>query len=210
MKAVIVSGGKAPSKESLMKITKDANLIIGADKGCQVLWENNIIPNIIVGDFDSIDKKMYERYRCKSKEYKFIPEKDYTDSDIAFNKAVEMGCSTIILLGCTGTRLDHVLANLGLLKKALDLNIHCEIVDENNRIFLINKEKTFHGKKGDTISFLAYFSKVKKLNILNSKYNLKDYDLEIGDSLTVSNEFIGEELKVFFESGILLVDLSKD
>lgn len=210
MKAIIVSGGRAPSRKLLISLINDTDLIIGADRGCEALWNNEIIPNIIVGDFDSINEEAYLKYRKKSKEFKFNPEKDYTDTDIAFNKAVEMGATEIILLGCTGTRMDHVLASIGLLKKAMDLNINCQIIDENNKMFLINNSKTFKGTKGETISFLAYFECVKNLNIIGAKYPLNNYDLKIGDSLTVSNEFLDEEIKVTFDSGVLLVNLSKD
>ena len=55
MKAVIISGGKEPSKDILFKEIKDANLIIGADKGCEVLYKYNITPDYILGDFDSAD-----------------------------------------------------------------------------------------------------------------------------------------------------------
>ena len=55
MKVLIVSGGEKPSKELLKKVTKDCNLIIGVDHGCDVLAEQGIIPSYIVGDFDSAD-----------------------------------------------------------------------------------------------------------------------------------------------------------
>lgn len=210
MKAVIVSGGNEPSKDILIKIVNESDIIIGADRGCEVLWKNKIIPNIIVGDFDSVDKEIYSKYRGQSKEFTYNPEKDYTDTDIAFNKAVEMEVDSITLLGCTGTRMDHTLANIGLLKKAMDKKVYCEIIDNNNKMFLINGETVFKGKKGETISFLAYFQKVENLNIIGSKYPLYNYNLEIGDSLTVSNEFLEEEMKVTFDNGILLVNLSKD
>ena len=211
MKAIIVSGGKAPSKQLLLNEIKNSNLIIGADKGCEVLYNYNISPNYILGDFDSADKdiiKAMEVSGCEKNKYK--KEKDFTDTEIAFNLAVEKGAKEIVLLGGTGTRYDHSLSNLGLMLKALKMSIILKIIDDNNIIFLTDKSMILKGNKGDTISFHAYFECVKNLNICGSKYDLINYDLCLGDGLTTSNEFIGNDIKITFDSGILMVLYTKD
>lgn len=211
MKAIIVSGGKAPSKQLLLNEIKNSNLIIGADKGCEVLYNYNISPNYILGDFDSADKdiiKAMEVSGCEKNKYK--KEKDFTDTEIAFNLAVEKGAKEIVLLGGTGTRYDHSLSNLGLMLKALKMSIILKIIDDNNIIFLTDKSMILKGNKGDTISFHAYCECVKKLNICGSKYDLINYDLCLGDGLTTSNEFIGNDIKITFDSGILMVLYTKD
>lgn len=211
MKAIIVSGGEAPSKQLLLNEIKNSNLIIGADKGCEVLYNYNISPNYILGDFDSADKdiiKAMEVSGCEKIKYK--KEKDFTDTEIAFNLAVEKGAKEIVLLGGTGTRYDHSLSNLGLMLKALKMSIILKIIDDNNIIFLTDKSMILKGNKGDTISFHAYCECVKKLNICGSKYDLINYDLCLGDGLTTSNEFIGNDIKITFDSGILMVLYTKD
>lgn len=211
MKAIIVSGGEAPSKQLLLNEIKNSNLIIGADKGCEVLYNYNISPNYILGDFDSADKdiiKAMEVSGCEKIKYK--KEKDFTDTEIAFNLAVEKGAKEIVLLGGTGTRYDHSLSNLGLMLKALKMSIILKIIDDNNIIFLTDKSMILKGNKGDTISFHAYCECVKKLNICGSKYDLINYDLYLGDGLTTSNEFIGNDIKITFDSGILMVLYTKD
>lgn len=211
MKAIIVSGGKAPSKQLLLNEIKNSNLIIGADKGCEVLYNYNIFPNYILGDFDSADKdiiKAMEVSGCEKNKYK--KEKDFTDTEIAFNLAVEKGAKEIVLLGGTGTRYDHSLSNLGLMLKALKMSIILKIIDDNNIIFLTDKSMILKGNKGDTISFHAYCECVKNLNICGSKYDLINYDLYLGDGLTTSNEFIGNDIKITFDSGILMVLYTKD
>ncbi|GAB6170009.1 thiamine diphosphokinase [Clostridium carnis] len=211
MRALILSGGKAPSKELLLSLVKDVDLIIGADKGCETLKKYNIIPHYIVGDFDSASKEIIKILESKGvRKIQFQKEKDFTDTDIAFNLAVEKGALEIVLLGVTGTRYDHSLSNIGLLKKALDLNIKAKIIDDNNKIFLTNKPLVLTGNKGDTISFLAYFNKVNKLTLKGCKYELNNYDLEVGDGLTTSNEFLESPINVNFESGILMILYTKD
>lgn len=212
MKALIVSGGEKPSTELLKKIAYESELIIGADKGCDSLYDTNIIPKYIVGDFDSasIDKVNYlKEYGAIKIDFK--AEKDFTDSDSALKLAIEEGATEIVLLGVTGTRLDHTFGNLGLLNLALERGIKATIVNENNKIFIVsNSISLMRDNRYKYISFLSYGDIVKKLNIINAKYNLKDYDLIIGDTRTVSNEFIDEKMEIEFESGKLLVIYSKD
>ena len=76
MRAIIISGGKAPSKELLLSYIKEDDILIGVDKGCDVFYEYNIIPNIILGDFDSAKKEYIEEFIKKGvKIEKYNPEK---------------------------------------------------------------------------------------------------------------------------------------
>ncbi len=211
MKVVIISGGKAPSKEILLNEIKEANLIIGADKGCEVLYKYDIIPDYILGDFDSANMDIINSIEAKAgKKIKFKREKDYTDTEIAYNLAVERGASEIILLGATGTRYDHSLSNLGLMLRGLKKSIKVKVIDDNNYIFLTDKPITLYGNKGDTISFHAYCDVVENFTIIGAKYNLSNYTLRLGDSLTTSNEFMEEKINITFDSGIVMVLYTKD
>lgn len=211
MKTVIISGGKEPSKDILFKEIKDANLIIGADKGCEVLYKYNITPDYILGDFDSADANIINSLEARAKKkIKFKREKDYTDTEIAYNLAVEKGSTEIILLGATGTRYDHSLSNLGLMLRGLKKSIEVKIIDDNNYIFLTDKSTTLYGNIGDTISFHAYCDEVKNFSIKGAKYNLENYNLKLGDSLTTSNEFVEEKINITFDSGIVMILYTKD
>lgn len=211
MKALIVSGGRAPSKELLLEYLKGVDLIIGADRGCEALLKCNVVPTYILGDFDSTSKeaikKLEEMDICK---FKYKKEKDYTDTELAFKLALDKGATEIIMLGVTGTRYDHTLGNIGLLLKALELKVNAKIVDDNNKIYLINKNTKFTGKFGDIISFQAYFQTVKGLTIKGAKYELSNYDLKIGESITTSNEFLEGPIEISFKEGVLMVLHTKD
>lgn len=211
MKTLIVSGGKEPSKELLLNEVKDSKLIIGADKGCEVLHRYDIIPNYILGDFDSANIdiiNLMESLGCKK--LKFKKEKDFTDTEIAVDLAIENGASKIILLGATGTRYDHSLSNIGLMLKGLKNSIDIEIIDDNNKMFLTNKNMILEGNSGDIISFHAYSNLVKNFTIKGAKYELKNYDLNLGDGITTSNEFVKNNIVISFDSGIVLVLYTKD
>lgn len=212
MKVLIVAGGEKPSLNLLMNLKSQCDLIIGADRGCDYLYESKIFPDYILGDFDSADINKIDKLERKGcKKIKFNEEKDFTDSDSAIDLAVREGATEIILTAVTGSRLDHTFSNLGLLLKALKLNIKASIVNDNNKIFLVNSStELIKDTNFKYISFLAYGNNVRNVNITGAKYNLSNYNLELGDCRTVSNEFYEDIINLEFEKGNLLVIYTKD
>lgn len=211
MRVLVVSGGSPPSKELLLREVNKANLIIAADSGGEVLYKYSILPNIILGDFDSIDKDVLAFYKSVENDiYIYPPEKNFTDTELAFEKALEANAKEIVILGATGSRVDHVLGNLGLLCRGLDNGVRTTIKDNNNVIFLVDKPIKLKGSIGQTISFQGFRETVSNFNIRNAKYELNNYKLNFGEPLTVSNEFVNEYMTIDFQSGRVLVLYSKD
>ncbi len=215
MKALIVTGGKL-EKEFLLKTIKEREfeIIIAVDNGLKILNEININPQHIVGDFDTVKREILEKYKENKsiKIHEFNPIKDNTDTDIAIKLAIELKSDEITIIGGIGTRIDHVLGNIHVLKYALDSNIKCKIIDENNEIQLINKT-TILKKKDITkkyISLIPLTEKVENINLKGFKYELKNGTLTIGSSLGISNEISKEEAIIEFGNGILIMINSKD
>lgn len=212
MKVVILSGGNAPSIDLIEEELKDSSILICADSGANVLYKYSIIPDYLMGDFDSIDEKAFRHFdNCKECSVeKFPPEKDFTDTESVVEKALSFNPDEIVLLGCTGTRVDHMLGSIGMLLKCLKAGVRCYIKDDFNVIWLTDKSVKLKGKRKDTFSLHAYCDRVEDLSIYGAKYKLDNYLLKIGDSRCVSNEFLNEEVDITFSSGLLLVFYSKD
>lgn len=211
MKAIIISGGKAPSKELIMSNIEPGCVILCADSGADYLYSYGITPQYLMGDFDSIDEKILSYYKATECIVERFPkEKDFTDTQLALFKAIECGASKVVFLGCTGSRVDHTLGNITLLLQCLEKNIEAYIADDNNLIFMVNKPIELKGRVGENLSLLAYNAPVSNLCISGAKYELKNYYLEVGDPLTLSNEFLKETVNIRFTSGKLLVMRSRD
>lgn len=212
MNSLIVAGGVRPKDEIINYYSKQCELIIGVDKGCNYLFEAKVKPNYIVGDFDSSNLEIIDEIvRQGVVKYQYQCEKNFTDSEEAFELAISKNVKRIIFLGATGERFDHTLGNLGLLLKALNVGITSEIVDDKNKMFLINKNTVIkRDYKYKYVSFLAYNSIIEEFSIKGAKYNLDKYTLEIGDSRTVSNEFVTDEISLELSNGTILVVYSKD
>lgn len=206
MKAIIVTGGNKPSKKLLNSYIKSGDLIIGADKGSEYLYDYEIMPNIILGDFDSISEEKLKKIEEKQVEIiKFPPEKDYTDTEIAIMEAMKRGADTIYLFGGLGTRADHSLGNIGLLLTTKNKGARLLIVDDHNKMYLANKNMSLNGSQGEIISFHALSDVVKGFEIRGAKYNLNSYDMHLLDPRAVCNEFIDTPINIKYESGELLI-----
>ena len=188
--------------------------VIAGDRGLEALYQLKIIPNHVVGDFDSVSPEILEFYKKQPKIifHTYNAEKDNTDTDIALKLAIQMKSSEITILGALGKRMDHAIANIHILKDALGANIPCQILDEHNRIYLVNTEKTLEKDKvyGKYISLIPLTSTVEGLTLKGFKYPLNRYNLPIGTSLGISNEIIEDIAYIEMEKGILIVIESKD
>ena len=214
-KCVIVSGGSINDSFAMQMIENiKPDCVIGVDSGLNFLYRNQVVPTHIVGDFDSVSPEVIEHY--KSIENipirEFNPVKDATDTEIAVRLATELGVREFFLLGATGTRLDHVMANIQILKLALDQGIKAYILDECNRISVWEKEIRLCKKDG----YGTYFSLfplggiAEDVSIEGAKYPLLNYTMSAFESRCVSNEYKDDEVVITFPKGTIVLMETKD
>jgi thiamine pyrophosphokinase len=211
MKTIILSGGKAPSRELLERELEDATALICVDSGGNCLWEMGIEPDYLVGDFDSIKQEAMDyikRTKCRILEYP--KDKDFTDTELALELAMRLDSNSIVFLGSTGTRLDHVMGNLGLLRACVQNGIDAYLKDDNNSITMTDKPLKLKAEPGTTFSLQAFSGTVENLTIRGARFPLNDYRLRTGDPLTISNRFLDEDVEVEFTDGLLMVMFSRD
>lgn len=172
----------------------------------------------LVGDFDTIAPEILEKYRYRKDicVHAYVPEKDYTDTDIAIRLAITLleyaeGEREIHILGATGTRLDHVLANMQMLLQILDKGIRGIIVDKHNMIELICGKYTL--KKNPAFKYVSLIPatmRVSEITLNGFKYPLNHAATSFGESLCVSNELIENEGIIEINDGLMWLILSRD
>lgn len=172
-------------------------------------------PDVAVGDFDSLSAEgaKYMETLKHTEIRRLKPEKDDSDTQSAANYAIEQGTERIMILGATGNRIDHLMANFGLLMLGKIKQVQIVLVDAYNYMSLIEsgmilkKEEQF----GKYVSFFPIEGEVTGLTLKGFKYPLNSYTLKVEDSgLTVSNEISDPEAEVTFETGKLLMIMSRD
>lgn len=214
-KIIIISGGfvsDAFVREQIEQCQPD--YIIAADSGMECLRRIGLKPNMIIGDFDSVQCETLSYFQKQQGiEWKELnPIKDDTDTEFAIRQAITLGAKEIILLGATGTRLDHVLGNVALLGIGLKEQVSIVILDEHNRIRMIDKSLQLKKAEqfGTMVSLIAYAGEVKSVTLKGFKYPLKDATMGSFTSLGISNEIVDEVAEILFEKGILVLIEARD
>ncbi len=193
--------------------SRDYDYTIAVDKGLEYCHEINLMPNIIIGDYDTVDKSILEQYRSMVENIiVYPPEKDYTDTHIAITTAFEYNPDVITIVGATGTRIDHVLANIGMLKLCVDNNVSAYIVDKNNVITMVDSDYEIlkNNMYGKYISLLPYSEHVEGVTLEGFAYPLCDATLSIGESIGISNELESDIGHISVKGGYLIVIESRD
>ena len=214
-KAVIISGGTIDDKFVLQMLDEiQSEYVIGVDRGLEFLYRNQVMPTHIVGDFDSVRTEVVEFYQKETQVLirKFKPEKDASDTEIALHLAIELGVEKVWIFGGTGSRLDHVMANIQILKIAHDRGIKAYLQDTNNCISLAEKEIKLYKKDvfGDYFSIFPFGGVVGDISIEGAKYPLSHYRLCPNSSMCVSNEMQENEVKITFPTGTIILMETRD
>lgn len=215
MKVVIISGGHIDDVFALEWLQQNSyDLLIAADSGMNFLYRNELTPDVIAGDFDSVSDEAYVQF-SQMPEVELIrlnPMKDDTDTEFVIREAIRRGATEITILGATGTRLDHVLANVQLLGIGLEKNIAIELVDAHNRIRMIDSALEIAKKQqfGFFVSILPIKGDAKGVTLEGMKYSLQNATILCFSSLGISNEIVEEVAKISVKEGFLLVIESKD
>ena len=216
MNTVLICGGEINDEFSLVSLKQiKRDCIIGVDKGLEFCYRNHVIPDWILGDFDSISKEVIDWYREQQeipiRQYK--PEKDDTDARLGMELALKLGSDKIFLLGATGGRLDHYMGNLQSLLITARKEKEGWILDEQNAITVrragkicIHKEEQF----GKYVSFFSMGDEVTGLSLTGFQYPLDGYTLKNSDGIAVSNQLLDDCGIIEFETGYLMMVLSKD
>lgn len=174
---------------------------IAADGGYCKAYENNFPVDLVVGDFDSL---------------KFIPdfsnidilpkEKDDTDSLYAVKKGLQMGYNRFVIMGGSGGRLSHTIANIQTLKFIYDNGGTGTIIGEKENITLLKDGiLSFDTDKKGKISVFSYNGKALSVTLKGLKYPLNNYEMTDFFPIGVSNEFLGVSSEVIVEKGLLII-----
>ena len=152
---LFVSGGRPPSREFFLKVASGRKIFC-VDKGVEICRACEIVPNFLIGDFDSAEKNSVDWAREKNIPIEKYPaDKDFTDTQLALNRAAEIfGTHAAILTGCFGGRFDHLYSTI----------FTCAAIDR--KIFLADEcEIIFFVKGGESVS-VKFFQKPLAVSLL--------------------------------------------
>lgn len=205
-RVMILTGGHLPKVQLCQQCKATIDMLICADMGIEYAQQLGWQPDLILGDFDSASPEAVAVYRKQGCMVQTYPRmKDYTDTHLAVEAALESGATEIIILGGTGTRLDHTLGNIQLLKRIANDGAAGQIIDDHNTITVITDTFIIHGQSGDLVSLLPLTEQVTGVTLNGLQYPLHDATLSIGNPIGISNVLTGETATVQLRSGALIV-----
>lgn len=177
------------------------DLVIAADGGLENLKQLRILPQYILGDFDSLG------YRPMGGNVAaYPPEKNDTDMLLAVKCGLENGCGTFLIYGGLGGRLSHTVANLQVLQFLCRQGCHGILVGGDSIVTMIcNETIQFAEPCAGMLSVFAQGGAAEGVSIRQMKYSLEKARFTTDYPLGVSNEFIGEEAEISVENGMLLL-----
>jgi thiamine pyrophosphokinase len=212
--AIVLADGDVPSRELLDTAwpawLDGIELVVAADGGARHAEPLRLPIDLWVGDGDSVDAELLARLEADGIDVRRVPsEKDETDAELAVTAAVTAGADDIVVLGgLGGPRLDHALANLGLIEHPALQRRGALLYDARGaRVSLVAgpANRTLRGRVGDLVTLLPMGGTAHGVTTTNLRYALAGDDLELGRTRGVSNIRMAGDATVTLESGRLLV-----
>lgn len=207
---IVLNGVFKNQKNKFQNIIKKYDRIIAVDGGYKFL--KNIVdrePDILIGDFDSIDRGSKLLNNFNGEIYEFDSDKDKTDGELSIDYCVENDLDNISFIGATRGRLDQQFGNILLLEYALDKNINANIIEPGIEVDLITDKKIIENKANYTLSIFSLTDEVIINSIKGCKYELDNYMLKRASSRGISNIIKAEKASIEVKTGKLLVFICK-
>jgi thiamine pyrophosphokinase len=208
MRAIIIAGGESSEQERWRAWVREGNFVIGADGGAARALDWGLVPDLVVGDMDSLPAPARAVLEARGSRFVKHPRaKDETDLELALNAAIDAGADEIVVFGALGGRLDHMLANVLLLALPRLEGVIVHIVDGRQLARLLRSGETaeLEGQPGDLVSLLPLGGDARGVTTEGLAWALAGDTLRFGFSRGVSNEMSGRAARVELGEGYLLV-----
>lgn len=201
----LVLHGDEPGPDDL-KLLSACDAIVCADGAAQALLKSNHPPTVIVGDLDSLKPDAYkwadaldipiERHKA---------DKDQTDGELALDKALALGATSILVLGGHGGRSAMFLANLKLLRRAHDANLEASMVGRGESVRFVGagQEHVWAGRAGATLNLLAMDGDAV-VSLEGTAFDVAEARLDRTSARGVSNRILKDAAKLKVHSGVVL------
>lgn len=162
--------------------------VICTDGAARMARRIGIVPDLVVGDMDSIAAEDRESLESAGARFQvYPPEKDLTDTQIAYEIAREQGAAFVTVWGGTGSRLDHTLSTLCNAFRLVEHGIDVCFASPDVTIHLVRGRLVMTGTPGDTVSLVVLGDRATGVTLTGFRYPLRNATLEGTWQIGVSN-----------------------
>ena len=205
---LFVGGGRPPSRQFFLSIA-GRRKIICVDKGIELCKACGVVPNFLIGDFDSANQSAIGWARANNVPVESYPaDKDFTDTQLALSRAAELfGEHTAILTGAFGGRVDHLYSTI---HTCAALNRSIVLADDREIIFYVKggEEATIKFFKTPlAVSLLPMTSTCRGVTTKNLHWELDGATLAKDFPNATSNRIEHGEVFISVDGGTLAIYL---
>lgn len=207
MRAIIIAGGRTEG-QGWQRWVRGGDWIIGADGGAARALAWGLVPDLVIGDMDSLPEAARAILVAEGCRFVEHPRaKDETDLELALAHAAQEGAEDIVVLGALGGRLDHTLANVLLLALPSLAGVSVRIAEGDQEALLARSGETvtLEGAPGDLVSLVPLGGDARDVTTRGLAWVLQGDALRFGSSRGVSNEMTSREARIEVGKGFLLV-----
>ena len=198
--AWVVTGGEPP-EPALLEELAPPQLVVAADSGADIALGLGLSVDVVVGDFDSVTPA---GAAAAGEQRRFPTDKDATDLALALAEAHDRGAESITVVGGSGGRLDHFLANVAVLASGELASLRVDALMGSARLWVVRRRETIRGSVGDLVALLAHGGPAVGVHTTGLRWALAGETLEASSSRGVSNVFAAAEATVTLDSGVIL------
>ncbi len=200
-RCVVIGGADIGRYDRIRSYLRADDFYICCDSGLKHREGLGIVPDLIVGDFDS-----YEDPHLEAETIKLPCEKDDTDTVFAVKEALARGFHEFLLAGVIGGRLDHTLGNVSLLLMLDTRGKAAMAVDDYSEMEIVSNIPAQIGGRYAFFSLLNISGTAQGITIKNARYPLDGEEITCEYQYGISNEVLpGMTAEVSVQRGRLLL-----
>ena len=211
-RVVIFANGHLPDLEMARSMLRADDYLIAADGGANHLINMGMLPQIVIGDLDSVEEDtLFELTSAEVEIKQYSEDKDETDIELALQYAVGLQPSVILVIGALGGRLDQTLANLSLLTDPSLSQLDVRLDDGVEEVFFCRAsgaesgQAEVRGRSGDTVSLIPWSGPVEGITTKGLQWPLYGETLQPYKSRGISNAMLAAKASISIQSGLLLI-----
>ncbi len=213
---VFVNGNLEDCQFILSEIS-DTDIIIACDGGIEMVYKLGLIPNIVVGDFDSAKTLPKEVLDAKPSNqpkairvdgvdyYKYPTDKYFLDTELGIDHAIRVGASSICLVNTIGDEMDHMIGTIFQLTKPKYADVDLQIISQKQRVSYQTGTIKIQGKIGQKVSLIPIDREVVVESSKGLKYDLAKHEMSMDINAGISNQLIATEAIIKIKLGGFLI-----
>ena len=212
-RAIIFANGRMDGPPEIVKSLQSSDLIIAADGGIHHCESLGITPNVIIGDFDSLDSTKASVFKHIGVEIIQYPiHKDETDLELALQFTLMQDVTEVFIIGALGARWDMTVANILQIAHPKFSSLKIRLLDGSQELLLLREGEQIdiQGRPGYQISLIPIAGDARGITTHGLEYPLNDEILYFGSSRGISNTFLQDHAWIVVREGILLCIINRE